>query len=104
MTGYKSISAVLCCALIFAAATATGVYAAPETDAKHHSNLKYTADGAQSVDENSKTGSTGVAGLVGWFKTLHHKIVGKKVSVNLFGKSGGTGVGDGIRAPESAAR
>ena len=96
MTGYKSISAVLCCALIFAAATATGVYAAPDTDAVHHSNLKYTATGAHSVDENSKTGSTGVAGLVGWFKTLHHKIVGEKVSVNLFGKSGGTGVGDGI--------
>ena len=96
MTGYKSICAVLCCALIFAAATATGVYAAPDTDAVHHSNLKYTATGAHSVDENSKTGSTGVAGLVGWFKTLHHKIVGEKVSVNLFGKSGGTGVGDGI--------
>ena len=96
MTGYKSICAVLCCVLIFAAATATGVYAAPDTDTVHHSNLKYTATGAHSVDENSKTGSTGVAGLVGWFKTLHHKIVGEKVSVNLFGKSGGTGVGNGI--------
>ena len=66
------------------------------SSAQHHSNLLYTTKGQHNIDKNSKTGSTGAAGLIGWFKSLHHKVVGQKVSVNLFGKSGGTGVGDGV--------
>ena len=52
-------------ALAFIALTLVIASVLSISSAQHHSNLIYTTKGQHNIDKNSKTGSTGAAGLIG---------------------------------------